>query len=134
MRVTVEIPRWSFTKYGADDTVDFWSPLPSPFNYGSVMDSVAPDGDPEDAIILGPRLPRGATVEGTPTWVVRFIDAGVADDKWVIGTPTRANHAALDAFFRVYALAKRVAYHLRGDRGITRYLGTFPASQASRIH
>ena len=36
--VVIEIPRWSFLKRGSTGHVDFISPLPCPFNYGSVPD------------------------------------------------------------------------------------------------
>jgi inorganic pyrophosphatase len=34
--VVIEIPRGSFLKRGSTGRVDFVSPLPCPFNYGSV--------------------------------------------------------------------------------------------------
>jgi inorganic pyrophosphatase len=130
MRVIVEVPRWTWTKYHHDGTVDFRSPLPCPFNYGSVPDTVAPDGDPEDAVVLGPRRPRGTVVEDRPTLRVRFVDAGIEDDKWVLGTPTLPERLTLSAFFRIYALVKRTHHRWEGRPGQTAYLGTVPASQA----
>ena len=38
VEVVVEIPRGSFLKRGSSGRVDFVSPLPCPFNYGSVPD------------------------------------------------------------------------------------------------
>jgi inorganic pyrophosphatase len=130
MRVIVEVPRWTRTKYHHDGTVDYTSPLPCPFNYGSVPETVAPDGDPEDAIVLGPRRARGALIDGSPSLRVRFLDDGIADDKWVFGTPTLPDRLALSAFFRLYAVLKRARQRWDGRGGRTAYLGTFPASQA----
>jgi hypothetical protein len=39
VEVLIEIPRGSFVKRGSTGHVDFVSPLPCPFNYGSVWSS-----------------------------------------------------------------------------------------------
>ena len=62
LEVTIEIPRGSFLKRGSDGHVDFVSPLPCPYNYGSVEDYIGGEGDYLDAVVLGPRLPLGARV------------------------------------------------------------------------
>jgi inorganic pyrophosphatase len=57
--VVIEVPLGSFIKRRDDGRVDFVSPVPCPFNYGSVPDTLSGDGDRVDAVVLGPRLPRG---------------------------------------------------------------------------
>ncbi len=54
--VVIEIPRGSFLKRGSTGHVDFVSPLPCPFNYGSVPQYLGQEGDLLDAVVLGPRL------------------------------------------------------------------------------
>ena len=62
LEVVIELPRGSFLKRGSTGRLDFISPLPCPFNYGSVEDLLGMEGDLLDAVVLGPRLPRGARV------------------------------------------------------------------------
>lgn len=123
--VVVDLPRFSHVKRRDDGAIDFVSPLPCPFNYGSVPDTRSGDGDRIDAIVLGPRRPRGSRSRLRVFGVVRFVDAGVDDPKWICADrPLRASdRLLLAAFFVVYALAKRVLNGLRRRRGATRYDG-----------
>jgi len=54
VEVVIEIPRGSFLKRGSTGHIDFISPLPCPFNYGSVPNFLGLEGDLLDALILGP--------------------------------------------------------------------------------
>lgn len=119
------MPRFGFVKRTPRGDVDFVSPLPCPVNYGSVPDTSAPDGDPLDAVVMGPRLCRGARLSVPVRGVILFVDAGQKDDKLVCKhTPlTAADRALLLSFFRLYALAKRALNAARGLRGPTRCLG-----------
>lgn len=122
--VRIEVPRGSFARRGPGGELEFLSPLPCPFNYGSVPAWGAPDGDPADAVVPGPRLPRGWTGELALVGRVRFVDGGLADDKWVFGRePDAGDLRALRLFFRLYALAKRQRDRLPGRRGPSRFLG-----------
>lgn len=127
MRVVVEIDssRGSFVKRRDDGGVDFVSPLPTPYNYGSVPGTRAEDGDRLDAIVLGRALPRGARVEVPVRAIVRFVDAGDDDRKLVCSErPLSAGERrGLVAFFTVYACAKRVLNRVRGRRGTTAFEG-----------
>ena len=62
LEVVIEVPRGSFLKRGSTGRVDFVSPLPCPFNYGSVPQYLGLENDLLDAVVLGPRLPAGAHV------------------------------------------------------------------------
>ena len=53
IEVVVEVPRGSFLKRGSTGRIDFISPLPCPFNYGSVPLYVGMEGDLLDALVLG---------------------------------------------------------------------------------
>lgn len=121
----IEVPAWTFVKRTPNGEVDFVSPLPSPFNYGSVVGTISADGDPLDALVLGPRLALGDRVKTTAYAEVDFLDAGVRDPKRICGRrPSIIDKARVIAFFRVYALAKRALYRVRGvQRGPTRYRG-----------
>ena len=123
VRVRIEVPRGSFVKReGA--AVEYVSPLPSPFNYGCIPDSVAPDGDPLDALVLGPRLGVGTDHDVDVHGVVRFIDAGKVDDKLICGAPpTAADLRRIRWFFRFYAVARHAMNLARGQRGTTRFVG-----------
>ena len=84
--VTIEIPRWSFLKRGSSGHVDFVSPLPCPFNYGSVRQYIGTDNDFLDAIVLGSRLACGARVRVFAYGAVGLTDRGMYDDKLVCST------------------------------------------------
>lgn len=97
-QVVVEVPQGSFVKRRPDGSVDFISPVPSPFNYGSVPDVPAADGDPLDAVVLGEQLPYGHTGVWRVRGLVRFVDDGVMDNKLICtqqGPPTRHAPTAL---------------------------------------
>lgn len=111
-----------------EGAVDFRSPLPSWFNYGSVPGTLAADGDPEDAVVLGPRLAAGTEVEVWARAVVRFVDAGVPDPKLICSaSPLRpVDRLRVDLFFRLYARGKRWLNRARGRSGRTAYEGLDP--------
>jgi inorganic pyrophosphatase len=125
LTVIIDVPRGSFIKRGDNQTVDFISPIPCPFNYGHVPGTLADDGDAFDAVVLGPRLPLGSTAEVTTRARVDFIDAGRSDPKWVCADAplSRFQRVEVAGFFRCYAVAKRFINRFRGKRGPTRYLG-----------
>lgn len=122
VEIVVEVAAGSRVKRASDGRLDFVSPFPCPFNYGSVPDRRAADGEPADALILGPPLPRGSRGRWRVWGVVRFLDGGLPDDKLICGdeAPSPGALASIDLFFRWYARAKRVV----GRR--TRYLGLEP--------
>lgn len=123
--VVVEVPRLSWVKRTASGSVDFVSPVPCPFNYGYVPDRISGDGDPLDAVLLGPRRGPGSRGE-VPVWgVVRFIDAGEVDDKLVCSDtpPSPTEWALVRAFFHVYGPAKRWLNRARGKTGATGMVG-----------
>jgi inorganic pyrophosphatase len=123
--VVVELPRFGLVKRRENGSVDYLSPLPCPFNYGSVPDTRSADGDRIDAIVLGPRRPRGSRATLQVLGVVRFVDAGVADPKWICADrPLRPSDLLqLTVFFHVYALSKRVLNLLRGRLAASRFDG-----------
>ena len=106
--VVIEIPRGSFLKRGSTGHIDFVSPLPCPFNYGSVPQFVGLDGDLLDAVVLGPRLTVGTRLKIRSWGAVTLIDRGMADDKLI------CSHRPLSVvdqqrvlrFFRFYARCK----------------------------
>jgi inorganic pyrophosphatase len=121
----IEMSRGSLTKRRADGRLDFISPLPCPYNYGSLPGTRGGDGDPIDAIVLGPRLPRGARVCLPVVAEIDFIDEGQVDTKLVLSARplTERERRGLETFFRVYVLAKRVLARLRGRRGLIAFGG-----------
>ena len=125
LEVEVEVPRRGFIKRRDDGSVDYVSPVPCPFNYGSVPGTVSGDGDREDAVVLGRRLDRGTRVKLPVVACVDFLDAGEHDPKWICGSGPleAADRLRVAAFFGFYARAKTVLNALRGKRGATRYRG-----------
>lgn len=116
--VVVEVARGSFVKRRPAGDIDFISPLPCPYNYGSIEDTLGADGDPLDAIVLGPRLPYGLRVRVMILGFIDFVDADVADPKWVCGIADlrAADRIGVERFFHAYAAFKRVLYTLRHAR------------------
>lgn len=125
LEVVIEVPLGGFIKRRDDGSIDFVSPAPCPFNYGSVPDTRSGDGDRLDALVLGPRLSRGARVRRRVVGHVRFTDAGQEDPKIICAERplSRADRARIIAFFAVYARAKGLLNRLRGKPGPTRYDG-----------
>ncbi len=119
------MPRLGFTKRRDDGSVDFVSPIPCPFNYGSVPGTRSGDGDRVDAVVLGRRLSRGARVTLPVVACATFTDAGADDPKWICSAlPITIGQRVLVAgFFRLYARTKRVLNALRHKRGHTGYGG-----------
>lgn len=128
--VIIEVPRGGVVKRRSDGRLDFVSPLPSPFNYGSVPGTLAPDGDPLDALVLGPRRRAGTRVEVDVLAVLGFVDRGQGDPKLVCGpAPLRpGQRRAVERFFWAYARLKRGLQRLRGQQGRTEVLGWLPWS------
>ena len=114
--VVIEVPRWSFLKRGSAGRVDFVSPLPCPVNYGSVPDRLGLEGDLLDAVVLGPRLPRGTRLRIRARGAVGLAERGMYDDKLICSRSpvTPAARRRVVAFFRLYSLAKRFLNLLRG--------------------
>lgn len=123
--VVIDVPRGSFIKRNDDGSIDFVSPLPSPFNYGHVPGTVSEDHDAIDAVVLGPRLPRGFHATVIVRGTIGFVDAGVADPKWICSDRPLdpGERSRVEGFFRRYAVAKRLIHRVRGKQGPTRYLG-----------
>jgi len=129
LTVVIEVPLHGMIKRRQDKSIDFIA-LPSPFNYGSVVGTVAPDGDPLDALVLGPRLTTGELVERTPLAVYGFVDRGQLDPKIVCGDRplSPAQRRSVERFFRVYARFKRALAWARGQGEPTEVLGWLPFS------
>ena len=112
--VTIEVPRGSFLKRDSDGAIAFVSPLPCPFNYGSVRGLAGGDADWLDAVVLGPRLNRGTRIQVPVHGAICFVDAGAEDLKLVCShaTLSPADSARVLRFFNFYAVCKRVLNRL----------------------
>lgn len=108
VEVRVEVPKGGFVKRKHNGGIRYISPIPCPFNYGAIDAFISDDGDPLDAVILGPRLSRGTLVKVTPIEVIPFIDAGVRDEKVICGNGeiTAVQRQLVLGFFRVYGVIK----------------------------
>lgn len=120
VEVVIEIPRGSFRKRGSTGRVDFVSPFPCPFNYGSVPQLVGQEGDLLDAVVLGRRLPLGTRVRVRAWGAVILADRGMTDDKLICSAapPTPIERRLVLGFFHFYAKCKGLLnrYRLRPGR------------------
>lgn len=132
VNVVIEIPKGSFVKRGSTGHVDFVSPLPCPYNYGSVPDYVGLEGDLLDALVLGPRLKAGALVRVRAWGAVTLTDRGMSDDKLVCSTRplSEADKRSVLRFFAFYARCKGLLNVLRRRRGRNACDGWLDAARA----
>lgn len=120
----IEVPKGSFLKRDGN-RIEYLSPIPCPFNYGSIEGEIAADGDAPDVLLLGPPVPRGARREAPRVGVVRFVDDGLRDDKQIASyqPANAAEKQRVERFFRIYAPIRNLLNRLRGRTGETRFEG-----------
>ena len=130
--VVIEIPRGSFLKRGGDGNIDFVSPLPCPYNYGSIHQYIGGEGDYLDAVVLGPRLPIGTRVQVQAQGAIGMSERYMYDDKLICSKApvTAAQRRRLLGFFHFYAFSKGILNILRGQRGASRCQGWGDAEAA----
>src|ERR1700760_2419799 len=89
VNAVIEIPKGSKTKYELDKNsglirVDriLFSSVHYPANYGFFPQTLSPDGDPLDVLVLGQEavVPL-AIVRAKPIGVMKMLDQGESDDK-----------------------------------------------------
>jgi inorganic pyrophosphatase len=137
LEVVIEIPRGDFSKRTSSGRVDFVSPFPCPFNYGSADAYMGSDGDFLDAVVLGPRVRRGTRMMARVFGAVRVIDRGVPDDKLICsdGPIGPVQRFLILLFFRFYSVCKRLLYLLRGCPGACHCVGWCdPKAAIERAH
>ena len=117
--MVIEVPRGSFVKRGSTGGVDFVSPLPCPFNYGSVPGFIGLEGDLLDAVVLGPRLALGTHTQVRAWGAVTLTDRGMTDDKLICSRQplSRRQRRAVLRFFHLYAKCKGLLNLLRRRPG-----------------
>ena len=132
VEVVIEVPRGSFLKRGSTGHVDFISPLPCPFNYGSVPIYLGLEGDLLDALVLGPRLPLGTRIRVKAWGAVTLTDRGMTDDKLVCSDapPSPSQRRKVLRFFHFYAKCKGLLNFWRRRPGRNACEGWCEAGQA----
>ena len=132
VEVIIEIPRGSFLKRGSTGELDFISPLPCPFNYGSIPAFIGLEGDLLDAVVLGPRLPAGEKVKVHAWGAIGLTDRGLYDDKLICSQApvSQWQQRLIILFFKIYARAKRLLNMIRGRKGLNRCEGWDKAESA----
>ena len=132
VEVVIEIPKGSFLKRGSTGHIDFVSPLPCPFNYGSVPNYVGLEGDLLDALVLGPRLPLGTLLRVKAWGAVMLTDRGMTDDKLVCSAHplSSAERQGVLRFFGFYAKCKWMLNAVRRRPGRNACDGWLEATQA----
>lgn len=132
VEVVIEVPRGSFLKRGSTGHVDFISPLPCPFNYGSVPIYLGLEGDLLDALVLGPRLPLGTRIRVKAWGAVTLTDRGMRDDKLVCSdeplNPWERRNVL--RFFHFYASCKGLLNFCRRRPGRNACEGWCEAAEA----
>ena len=132
VEVVIEIPRGSFLKRGSTGHIDFISPFPCPFNYGCVPNYLGGEGDLLDAVVLGPRLPRGSRIKVTARGAVGLSERFMYDDKLICSVEplyTSQRYRVL-MFFHFYAFCKGWLNRWRGRKGAAHCEGWGTASAA----
>jgi inorganic pyrophosphatase len=119
VEVVIEIPRGSFLKRGSTGRLDFISPFPCPFNYGSVDVYVGLEGDLLDAVVLGPRLRRGTRITVQAFGAIGLTDRGMYDDKLICSAHTigPVQRFLVLLFFKFYARCKGLLNLFRSRSG-----------------
>ena len=119
LEVVIEIPKGSFVKRSSSGRLDFVSPLPCPFNYGSVPTLLGMEGDWLDAVVLGPRLEAGTRVRVEAQGAVTLTDRGLCDDKMICSAEriVPAQRREVLRFFALYARCKWWLNQWRGQPG-----------------
>ena len=132
VEVVIEIPRGSFLKRGSTGELDFISPLPCPFNYGSIPAFIGLEGDLLDAVVLGPRLPVGKKVKVYTWGAIGLTDRGLYDDKLICSQLpiSQWKRQLILMFFKIYAKAKSLLNMTRGRKGLNRCEGWDEAESA----
>jgi inorganic pyrophosphatase len=132
VEVVIEIPKGSFIKRGSTGDVDFVSPVPCPYNYGSVPSHVGLEGDLLDALVLGPRLRAGTLLRVRAWGAVTLTDRGMSDDKLVCSSdpPSDSEKRNVLRFFAFYARCKGLLNILRRRPGRNACDGWLEAAQA----
>jgi len=130
--VVIEIPRGSFLKRGSNGHVDFVSPFPCPFNYGSIHEYIGGEGDLLDAVVLGPKLPVGSRVQVSAYGAVGLSERFMYDDKLICSVQpiTLKERRNILIFFKIYAFSKGLLNLFRGQRGRSRCEGWGEAAAA----
>jgi inorganic pyrophosphatase len=92
LNAVIEIPKGGHNKYEVDPTTGIvtldrvlHSPLFYPVDYGFIPETLAPDGDHLDVLVVtdSPGL-TGCVVEVRPLGILRMTDGGEQDDKLVV--------------------------------------------------
>jgi inorganic pyrophosphatase len=132
VEVVIEIPRGSFLKRGSSGHVDFVSPFPCPYNYGSIHQYIGGEGDYLDAIVLGPRLAIGSRVRVSAYGAVGLSERFMSDDKLICATQpiSSQDRRKLLLFFNIYAFCKGLLNLVRGQAGRSRCDGWGDAAAA----
>lgn len=138
VRVQVEVPKGNHIKRNAQGEVAFISPIPCPFNYGSVPDTISEDGEPLDAIVLGGSLPLGHSGDYRVVGLIDFVDAGHEDPKLVCiqSRFTEEDREVLISFFTRYAKIKAPLNRMRFKGSPTLFRGFLerPQTPPSKTH
>lgn len=156
INVVIEIPagtseKWSVSPDGKSLLRDFTGEtprvidyLPYPGNYGMIPRTLlrkedGGDGSALDVMLIGPAVPRGATVRARSIGVIRVIDRGEQDDKIlaVMQGPTMKGVYDVESLRLRYPGAAEILgtwwTHAHGKRSKADILGTGSRGQASAI-
>ncbi len=109
MQIVIETSKWGFRKLvktGDGFETAFFSPLPTPFNYGFIEGGRGEDGMPLDIIVLGQRQDSGARLDLSIIGRVNFSDDSRIDDKYIATMDGRRHEIAIKVFFTFYVISK----------------------------
>lgn len=126
MKIIVDTPKWGFIKKKDDGSIDYISPFPCPFNYGSILDTEGEDGDREDIVVLGKKLKSGTQdCLANRVAIVSFYDKGEFDPKHIYSDKelNTIDKLKLYSFFSLFSVLKLVLNAVKGKKGKTKFVG-----------
>lgn len=146
LRVLIECEKGSTHKYEYDSSLgamvivrDLHSRYPYPYNYGSIPQTLAADGDSLDAIVLSSEAIRSGTVVNCyPVGVIRMTDRGQQDDKLICvpyyATCGKVNLRKIVRYLRKYKFPeKRGITNLSGFEGVVEAWNSVYAAHAAYL-
>jgi inorganic pyrophosphatase len=143
VRAYIEISRgdrrkWEFDMTANSRAVDRVIPEDIggyPVNYGFVPQTISYDGDPFDALVLGPALPGGDIVRGVIVGLMSMEDEKGPDSKVVLSPVDQSNRPAYELTETVRRrLAEFFRNYKRGEPGKFSRVGGWGAVAEGRGH
>lgn len=117
--IVIETPKWNMQKFDYIPSCTcgscynpprfrrvYYSPIPIPFNYGCMPNSIGEDGMPQDIIVVGHKMKQGTEILLGLIGEVEFEDNGEKDTKYIASNDGERHELRIHLFFKIYEKAK----------------------------